>query len=77
MWQTINNQLYKKFQFSNFTQAFGFLTQVAFIAEAQNHHPKIVNVYNTVELWLSTHDAGNVVTQKDYDLTKAIDEIKN
>ncbi len=77
MWQTIdNNQLYKKFQFSNFTQAFAFLTQVAFEAEKQNHHPKIVNIYNTVELWLSTHDAGNIVTQKDHDLAKAIDEIK-
>lgn len=75
MWQKIDNQLYKKFQFGNFTQAFAFLTQVAFLAEAQNHHPKIINVYNTVELWLSTRDAGNIVTEKDDKLAKAIDAL--
>lgn len=76
MWQTFDNQLYQKFQFTNFIEAFGFLTKVAIVAEKQNHHPKISNVYSTVELWLSTHDAGNIITQKDYDLAKAIDALK-
>ena len=75
MWQNINNSLYKKFTFSNFSQAFAFMTQVAFEAEKINHHPTWTNVWNTVEIWLSTHDAGNIVTQKDELLAQKIDAI--
>lgn len=75
MWQNINNSLYKKFTFSNFSQAFAFMTQVAFEAEKVNHHPTWTNVWNTVEIWLSTHDAGNIVTQKDELLAQKIDAI--
>ena len=75
MWQNINNSLYKKFTFSNFSQAFAFMTQVAFEAEKANHHPTWTNVWNTVEIWLSTHDAGNIVTQKDELLAQKIDAI--
>jgi 4a-hydroxytetrahydrobiopterin dehydratase len=73
MWQEKNNTLYKKFSFSNFIDAFAFMTKVAIVAEKMNHHPNWSNVYNTVEISLNTHDAGDIVTEKDYELAKAID----
>ena len=75
MWEEKNNQLYKKFQFRDFSEAFAFMTRVAIEAEKMNHHPLWSNVYNTVEIWLNTHDAGNIVTEKDTQLAKRIDEI--
>jgi 4a-hydroxytetrahydrobiopterin dehydratase len=75
MWQEENNRLYKKFTFSNFAQAFAFMTSVAIEAEKANHHPLWTNVYNKVEIWLNTHDAGDTVTDKDRALAKAIDAI--
>lgn len=75
MWKEENNQLVKSFLFEDFKEAFGFLQQVAFLAEEQNHHPEIYNVYNKVTLKLTTHDAGNTVTQKDRKLAEAIDKI--
>lgn len=75
MWQEIDNQLHKKFRFKNFSQAFAFMTQVAIEAEKMNHHPKWINVWNTVDIWLSTHDEGDVVTDKDKELAKRIDEL--
>jgi 4a-hydroxytetrahydrobiopterin dehydratase len=74
-WQHTNNKLYKKFVFNDFSEAFAFMTRVAIAAEKSNHHPLWTNVWNTVEIWLSTHDAGDVVTQKDEDLAKMIDAI--
>lgn len=73
-WITKDNKLEKEFEFKDFTEAFSFLTKVAFAAEKQNHHPEIYNVYNKVKIALQTHDAGNVVTEKDHKLAKAIDE---
>lgn len=75
MWKEENNALYKKFQFSDFVQAFSFMTRVAIIAEKADHHPTWKNTWNTVEIWLSTHDAGNIVTEKDHNLASAIDGI--
>ena len=75
MWEEKNNQLYKKFQFKNFSEAFAFMTRVAIEAEKMNHHPLWSNVYNTVEIWLNTHDSGNIVTEKDTQLAARIDEI--
>ncbi len=75
MWQEENNSLYKKFTFKNFSEAFSFMTRVALIAEKMNHHPKWTNVWNTVELWLSTHDAGDLVTDKDKKLAEKIDAL--
>jgi 4a-hydroxytetrahydrobiopterin dehydratase len=72
-WQKTNNTLYKKFEFKNFSEAFAFMTRVAIEAEKLNHHPLWTNVYNKVEIWLSTHDAGNTVTELDYKLALAID----
>ncbi len=73
MWTEENNKLYKKFQFKDFNTAFAFMTSVALLAEKADHHPTWTNTWNTVEIWLSTHDAGNVVSQKDRDLADQID----
>jgi 4a-hydroxytetrahydrobiopterin dehydratase len=73
MWKEEDNKLKKTFAFKNFTQAFGFMAQVAIEAEKMNHHPFWSNVYNTVSIELSTHDAGNIVTEKDRALAKIID----
>ncbi len=75
MWKEENNQLKATFQFKNFVEAFAFMTEVAFHAENQNHHPNWSNVWNTVEIALNTHDAGGIVTDKDYRLATAIDEV--
>jgi 4a-hydroxytetrahydrobiopterin dehydratase len=75
MWTEINNSLYRKFEFANFSEAFAFMTRVAFEAEKMDHHPKWTNVYNTVEIWLNTHDAGNTITEKDHKLAKKIDKL--
>lgn len=75
MWKEENNTLYKRFQFKDFSEAFGFMTRVAILAEKHNHHPKWTNVWNTVEIWLNTHDAGNIVTDKDRSLANDIDKL--
>ena len=75
MWIENNNQLYKKFEFKDFSEAFGFMTRVALEAEKMNHHPLWTNVYNKVEIWLNTHDAGDIVTDKDRVLAKKIDGV--
>lgn len=73
MWQEEKNKLYKKFEFKDFSEAFAFMTRVALAAEKMDHHPLWTNVYNKVEIWLNTHDAGDVVTEKDRKLSKLID----
>ena len=75
MWEEKENKLYKKFQFKNFSEAFAFMTRVAIEAEKMDHHPRWTNVYNTVEIWLNTHDAGDIVTDKDNKLSKKIDAL--
>lgn len=75
MWKETDNKLYRKFKFADFSEAFAFMTRVAIAAEKQDHHPLWTNVYNTVEIWLNTHDAGDIVTKKDHALAKSIDEI--
>jgi 4a-hydroxytetrahydrobiopterin dehydratase len=75
MWDETKEALYKRFQFNNFSEAFAFMTRVAFEAEKMDHHPKWTNVWNTVEIWLSTHDAGNTVTDKDRKLAAKIDKL--
>ena len=74
-WEEKENKLYKKFQFNNFSEAFAFMTRVAIEAEKMDHHPLWTNVYNTVEIWLNTHDAGDIVTDKDNKLSKKIDAL--
>jgi 4a-hydroxytetrahydrobiopterin dehydratase len=75
MWKKENNSLKRVFKFKDFKEAFGFMTQVALIAEKMDHHPTWSNVYNTVNIELSTHDAGNKVTALDKKLAKAIDAL--
>lgn len=75
MWQEQEHTLYKRFQFKDFSEAFAFMTRVAILAEKHNHHPKWTNVWNTVEIWLNTHDAGNIVTDKDRALAADIDKL--
>ncbi len=75
MWKEENNRLIKTFKFHDFKEAFGFMTKVALVAEKMDHHPTWSNVYNSVTIELSTHDAGNVVTEKDRALAKAIDQL--
>ena len=74
-WIEKDNFLYRKFEFKDFSEAFAFMTRVAMIAEKMNHHPKWTNVWNTVEVWLSTHDAGDIVTDKDRKLAEKIDSL--
>ena len=73
MWEEKNNTLYRKFEFKDFSQAFAFMTRVALAAEKMDHHPDWSNVYNTVEISLSTHSAGDIVTEKDRKLAQKID----
>ncbi len=74
-WQEVDNQLVKTFQFKDFSEAFAFMTRVAILAEKLDHHPWWSNVYNTVEIRLTTHDAGNMVTDNDRNLAAEIDKL--
>ncbi|RMG76573.1 MAG: pterin-4-alpha-carbinolamine dehydratase [Bacteroidetes bacterium] len=75
MWTEQDNKLKARFLFKDFKEAFAFMTEVAFYAEVQNHHPDWRNVWNVVEFELNTHDAGGIVTEKDRRLAEAIDEV--
>lgn len=75
MWTEKNNKLSAEFQFKNFVEAFSFMTKVALLAEKMDHHPYWTNVYNKVTIELSTHDAGDVVTEKDHKLASMIDKL--
>ncbi len=74
-WTEQNNELYQLFTFKDFSEAFAFMTRIALLAEKHNHHPNWSNVWNKVEIHLNTHDAGNVVTEKDRKLAEAIDKL--
>ena len=75
MWQEKNGKLYRRFEFEDFQQAFAFMTKVAEAAERMDHHPTWQNSYNKLEIWLSTHSAGDTVTDKDKQLGTEIDRI--
>jgi 4a-hydroxytetrahydrobiopterin dehydratase len=75
MWKETDKKLYKEFKFKDFSEAFAFMTRVALAAEKMDHHPRWTNEYNKVEFWLSSHDAGDVVTEKDHKLAKKIDQL--
>lgn len=73
-WKLAGNAIEKEFRFKNFIEAMSAMVEVAFYAEAMNHHPEWTNVYNKLTIRLSTHDAGGI-TQKDFDLAKKINEL--
>lgn len=73
-WKFINNSIQKEFEFKDFSKALAFIVQIGILAEKQNHHPEIKNVYNKVSLRLTTHDSDGV-TEKDVKLALAIDKI--
>ncbi|HRH32537.1 MAG TPA: 4a-hydroxytetrahydrobiopterin dehydratase [bacterium] len=75
MWEEKNNSLVREFIFKDFKEAFAFMITVAKIIDEMDHHPEWSNVYNKVKITLSTHEAGNTVTQKDRDLADKIDEV--
>ena len=75
MWAEEDNKLKKTFEFKSFTEAFAFMVRVAFLAESHGHHPNWSNVYNKVVIELTTHDKGNIVTEKDRKLAQAIDRL--
>lgn len=74
-WQEADNRLKRTFKFRDFSEAFAFMTRVALIAEKMDHHPTWTNTWNTVSFELSTHDAGDKVTDRDRKLAEAIDRL--
>lgn len=75
MWNEQDNALVAELRFKDFVDAFAFMTEVAELAEAHNHHPEWQNVYNRLTIRLTTHDAGNTVTEKDRELAAAIEAL--
>ena len=73
-WVYEDNTIHTSFEFENFKDAFSVMTRIAFEAEKMNHHPDWSNVYNTLRISLSTHDAGGV-TMKDFELAKVIEDL--
>ena len=74
-WIESDGALEREFIFGSFTEAFAFMTRVAFVAEELNHHPEWSNVYNRVTIRLTTHDAGNVVTDNDRTMAARLDAL--
>ena len=71
-WTLDEGKLFRRFQFADFLGAFGFMSRAALLAERQNHHPEWFNVYNRVDVWLTTHDAGGL-SERDVTLARALD----
>ncbi len=71
-WELVDGKLHRRFRFENFIDAFGFMTQLALVAERINHHPEWTNVYNSVSILLSTHDV-NGISNLDYDFAREAD----
>ncbi|AKO54042.1 pterin-4-alpha-carbinolamine dehydratase [Marinobacter psychrophilus] len=74
LWRIKEGKLYREFKFQNFVVAFGFMTQVAMLAEKANHHPEWFNVYNKVVINLTTHEAGGI-SKRDFDLAQEISKL--
>ncbi len=75
LWRLEDDKLLMDIKLKNFSEALSFLVKVGIEAEKLNHHPEIHNIYNKVTLKLTTHDAGNRVTQKDIVLARAIENL--
>jgi len=74
-WEERDGALHRHFEFADFSEAFGFMTRVALLAEARDHHPDWSNSWNKVDITLTTHAAGSAVTDNDRELAAAIDEL--
>ena len=74
-WEFIDNKLVKVFKAKGFRDAIAALVRLSYECEELDHHPEIHNVYNTTRISLTTHDAGDLVTEKDLLLARKIDEI--
>ena len=74
-WAFADDTISKTYRFGSFTEAIGFITEMAFACERANHHPELTNVYSTVTIRLNTHDAGSKVTEKDIDLAGEIEKL--
>lgn len=74
-WKEEHDKLVAEFLFEDFSQAWAFMTEVAILAERKNHHPEWTNVWNRVSITLCTHDAGNIVTEKDRRMADGISKI--
>lgn len=74
-WKIKDNSLFREFKFKDFLEAMAFMNEVANEAEKMQHHPLWTNEYNRVSIWLTTHDAGNIITEKDKALSEEIDKI--
>ena len=74
LWSVENGKLHREYVFDNFVQAFGFMTQVALVAERAGHHPEWFNVYRKVIVDLSTHEVGGI-TERDFDLARKMEAI--
>ncbi len=75
-WSIRDGKLAKDFTFDSFKDALAFIVKVGLESELQGHHPELFNVYNKVQVRLVTHDAGGKVTEKDFNLAKAIDGVR-
>ena len=73
-WDIKQQKLYRRFVFDNFVEAFGFMSRVALLAEALDHHPDWSNIYNRVDIYLTTHDAGGI-SERDFILAARINEL--
>ncbi len=73
-WELKQHKLYRHFVFDNFIEAFGFMSRVALLAEAMNHHPEWSNVYKHVDIYLTTHDAGGI-SERDFTLAERINKL--
>lgn len=74
-WKEENNKLVGEFVFEDFSQAWAFMTEVAILAERKNHHPDWSNVWNKVVITLTTHDEGDIITEKDRKMADGISKI--
>ena len=78
-WEKVENgnqsSLQRSFKFNDFSEAWGFMNRVALIAEQMQHHPTWENTYNTVDITLSSHDAGDIVTEKDEKMADKINRL--
>ena len=75
-WSVMNDKIHKDFVFTDFVEAFGFMSKAAIHIEKMNHHPEWFNVYNKIRIYLTTHDAGGI-TQNDIDLARILNSLAN